>query len=75
MVPLLSARAVKYYVSLDEAGLEDAINEGEAMLKPEALAADNLPEDELRNGRLDVLANRYCMNHNVEGSVERDQSL
>ena len=66
MVALLSVRAVKYYVSLDEADLEDAINEGEAILKSKALAADNLPEDELRNGLSDVLANRYRMNHNIE---------
>ena len=42
------------------------------MLKSEALAADNLPEDELRNGLSDVLSIRYRMN---QGSGARDQLL
>jgi hypothetical protein len=54
------------YVSPDEPDLEDAISDGKAMLKSEALAADNIPEDELRNGLSDALANRYRMNHNIE---------
>ena len=63
------ARAyLNFYVSLYEADHR----RGGAMLKPEALAADNLPEDELRNGLSDVLAIRYRMN---QGSGARDQLL
>lgn len=68
MVALLSTRAIEYHVSLNGAGLEDTINEGGVTLKSEALAADNLPEDELRNGLSDALANRYRINHNIEDS-------